>query len=504
VLRYNGTTGAFIDTFISAGSGGLKVTQGIEFGPDGDFYVCSLEGNEILRYNGLTGAFIEVVGSQSNSGLVRPQGLEFDANGMLYVSEDDVPDAHADDSILRYGRRSVAVFTVSLSAAAGVPITVNYSTAQGTALAGSDFVALLGTLNFAPGETTKAILVSTADDTLYEGNEIFFVDLSNVSGGAVIADGRGAGTIEDDELPPTKFYVVNDATQNRTYEYGPTGSAIENYALNSDNIAPRGAASTVAGDKTWVVDSNRKVYIYNTGGALLGSWTAGSLAANATVEGIATNGTDVWIVDAKSDKVYRYAGAASRLSGSQNATSSFALNSSNTSPKDIVTDGAHLWVVNDSSTDKVFKYTLSGSLIGSWTISSGGGSPTGITIDPANVSDVWIVDSSSDRVYQFTAAATRTSGSQSPATSFALASGNTNPQGIADPPPVSSQGGSQAALDESFASLDRRAGRDSSSVAARALRIDGHADLRIALDFVFSSGDEFGSRRMRKGVRSLV
>ena len=75
------------------------------------------------------------------------------------------------------------------------------------------------------------------------------------------------------------------------------------------------------------------------------------------MEGIATNGTDVWIVDANSDKVYKYTGAASRLSGSQNAASSFSLNSGNTSPKDIVTDGGNLWVVNDSTTDKVFKYT---------------------------------------------------------------------------------------------------------------------------------------------------
>ena len=64
-------------------------------------------------------------------------------------------------------------------------------------------------------------------------------------------------------------------------------------------------------------------------GGLLGSWTAGSMANNATPEGIATNGTDIWIVDAKSDKVFRYAGAASRLSGSQNAASSFNLNSGN-------------------------------------------------------------------------------------------------------------------------------------------------------------------------------
>jgi len=91
--------------------------------------------------------------------------------------------------------------------------------------------------------------------------------------------------------------------------------------------------------------------------------------------------------------------------------------------------------VNDSATDKVFKYTVAGSLVGNWTIStSGAGSPTGITIDPGNVSNIWIVDNGTDRVYEYTAAASRTSGSQSAATSFALAAGNTNPQGIADPP----------------------------------------------------------------------
>ena len=159
--------------------------------------------------------------------------------------------------------------------------------------------------------------------------------------------------------PPSSTWSTTAAT-DRTYEYGAAGTAVENYALNGGNTAPRGAASTAAGDKVWVVDANKKVYVYNAAGGLLGSWTAGSLASNATVEGIATNGTDVWIVDARQDKVFRYAGAAGRLSGSQNAASSFSLNSGNTNPKDIVTDGVNLWVVNDATTDKVFKYTLAG------------------------------------------------------------------------------------------------------------------------------------------------
>ena len=54
------------------------------------------------------------------------------------------------------------------------------------------------------------------------------------------------------------------------------------------------------------------------------------------------------------------------------------------------------------------------------------------------------MDSGADRVYQFDNARTRTSGSQSPSTSFALAAGNANPQGIADPP-VPASGASHVA-----------------------------------------------------------
>ncbi|HUP80262.1 MAG TPA: hypothetical protein VM260_17035, partial [Pirellula sp.] len=76
---------------------------------------------------------------------------------------------------------------------------------------------------------------------------------------------------------------------------------------------------------------------------------------------------------------------------------------------------------------------------GSWTINSGGGSPTGITLDPTNLSQsLWIVDSNSDSVYEYANARGKISGSQAASVTFALASGNTNPQGIADPPAPSS------------------------------------------------------------------
>lgn len=433
VLRYRGplqpNAGSFQDTFVPSGSGGLSGIAGLKFGPDGDLYVSSRNTSSVLRFDGVSGAFREEVAAPGEGGLSTTGGFAFDNAGHIYVASQNT------NEILRYGRGTEEFFTVSLAVPSALPVSVNYTTQPGTATAGSDYTTISSTVAFAPGQTTRTIFVQILDDSGVESNETFFVNLSGPVGG-MITDSQGVGTIIDNDIPPTKFYVVDDATTNKTYEYGASGLAVENYAINSGNSAPRGAASTTAGDKVWVIDANKIVYVYNTSGGLLGSWTAGSVNPSAQLEGIATNGTDIWIVDAKQDKVFKYTGAASRLSGSQNAASSFSLNSGNSDPKDLVTDGTSIWVVNDSFTDKVFKYNASsGALLGSWTISTAGVSaPTGITLDPSSPSQLWIVDNSTDRVYQYDAAVGRTSGSQSASTSFALAAGNSNPQGIADPP----------------------------------------------------------------------
>jgi hypothetical protein len=94
-----------------------------------------------------------------------------------------------------------ATFIVSLSAAAGIPVTVNFATANGTAMAGIDYASTGGTLTFLPGETEREIVVPVLGDTLDEPNETFFVNLS-MPIGASIADGQGQGTIIDDDSGP--------------------------------------------------------------------------------------------------------------------------------------------------------------------------------------------------------------------------------------------------------------------------------------------------------------
>jgi large repetitive protein len=93
-----------------------------------------------------------------------------------------------------------AVFTVTLSEPATGTVTVNYGTADGTAQASRDYDAAAGTLTFAPGETSKTIIIAVKSDTSVEAHETFFVNLSGAVN-ADIGDGQGLGTILNDDSP---------------------------------------------------------------------------------------------------------------------------------------------------------------------------------------------------------------------------------------------------------------------------------------------------------------
>jgi probable HAF family extracellular repeat protein len=89
-------------------------------------------------------------------------------------------------------------FTVQLSAAAGSIVSVNFATANGTAVAGSDYAATSGTLVFNAGETTRSVIVGVNGDRAREGDETFTVNLSGATG-ATIFDASGAGVIRNDD-----------------------------------------------------------------------------------------------------------------------------------------------------------------------------------------------------------------------------------------------------------------------------------------------------------------
>lgn len=137
--------------------------------------------------------------------LTSPAGAKIaDGTAVGTIVNDDARLSVADATVTEgNGGISTLAFTVTLSAAASGPVTVDYATGNGSARAGQDYTAQTGTLTFAAGETSKVVNIQVTGDTTVEANETLKLTLSSPAG-AVIKDGVAVGTIvNDDSTTPT-------------------------------------------------------------------------------------------------------------------------------------------------------------------------------------------------------------------------------------------------------------------------------------------------------------
>jgi len=124
-----------------------------------------------------------------------------DSQGVGTIADDEPRISIGDVSRSEGGRGQTTLFTftVTLSAAYDQPVTMSFRTVNGTASAGSDYVANSGTLTFAPGQTTKTITIEVKGDDKREANETFYLDLFGNSGNSLFTKNRGIGTILNDD-----------------------------------------------------------------------------------------------------------------------------------------------------------------------------------------------------------------------------------------------------------------------------------------------------------------
>ena len=114
-----------------------------------------------------------------------------------------------------------ATLSVTLSEASPTePITVQWTTADGTATSPADYTAAAGALTFATAATgsalTQQLTVTIEDDNLNENDEAFTVTLSNAGGmGALIATGSATVTITDNEATPVLSIADATAAEDR-------------------------------------------------------------------------------------------------------------------------------------------------------------------------------------------------------------------------------------------------------------------------------------------------
>jgi hypothetical protein len=215
--------------------------------------------------------------------LSSPSGASFAGGGATLaatgtiVNDDAPPVLSIGDAVLVEGNSGTSnlVFTVTLSAASGLPVTVGYATADGTALTGSDYAAATGTLTIAAGQTTGTIVVPVSGDTVYENDETLSLVLSGPTG-ATLAGGASTvtaqGMITNDDAKPVATISSptvtegNSGTKAMTFTITlsevsslPTSFSFatsNGTATSSDYTAKSGTVTIAAGQKTGTVTVN--------------------------------------------------------------------------------------------------------------------------------------------------------------------------------------------------------------------------------------------------------
>ncbi len=164
------------------------------------------------------------------------------------ITDNDVPNASINDpSVSENG--GTLTFTVSLDATAPFASVIGYSSAAGTATAGSDYTSVTNNLTIPAGQTSGTINVPVLDDAIYEGDETVFMNLSAVSGVA-IADNQGTGTIVEDDAVPNITVddpVVAENNGPMTFTISLDAAAavpVQVDYATSDNTASAGAHYT--------------------------------------------------------------------------------------------------------------------------------------------------------------------------------------------------------------------------------------------------------------------
>jgi uncharacterized repeat protein (TIGR01451 family) len=176
------------------------------------------------------------------------------AQATCTIRNDDPPPQMSinDVAVTEAAGGTVAQFTVVLSKpSTQAPVTVSYSTSDGSAIAGRDYVATSGSLTFAPGETQATVSVNVLDDGIHEGGEIFFVNLSSPSN-AGLAKAQGQGTIHDnDPLPSLSIHnaqVLEGDSGTTPLVFTVTLSAPSGLPVTASFATSDGTATAGSGD----------------------------------------------------------------------------------------------------------------------------------------------------------------------------------------------------------------------------------------------------------------
>jgi Calx-beta domain/FG-GAP-like repeat len=232
-----------------SGKGGGDIINGAG-GNDVAIYSGTLAQYQI-SITGTAGVFTVVDSIANRDGadtLDSIESLQF-SDRTISLSGGGSPTLFIGDVLVAEGNSGTtnAVFTITRLGTATQPITVNYATANGTAIAGSDFTSTSGTVTLAINEASKTFSIPILGDTISEANETFFVNLSGAVN-ATIIDAQGKGVISNDD----GNFIPNDFFANRTTLTGNSATgAASNVGATGETGEPNIEATSTPTNSVW-------------------------------------------------------------------------------------------------------------------------------------------------------------------------------------------------------------------------------------------------------------
>ncbi len=219
------------------------------------------------------------------SGTVSLSGADAPMDVTLHITDEDLPPPElriADATGPESG--GPLVFGVSLNRSSEEQVTIDYTTVDGTAKAGVDYQAVMGTLTISAGVNHGQIEVKPLTDVLHEEDESFMIVLSNVSG-AILVDGEATGLITGNDDRVTVQWLARFGRTAADHVLGAvedqlwtqrstrTGLTVAGQNLTDHGAATNGGVAAIA---------HTYGFPHGFGGGLNGGLMAAPLSMSAT------------------------------------------------------------------------------------------------------------------------------------------------------------------------------------------------------------------------------
>ena len=219
----------------------------------------------------ITGATNATIGTATATGTILNDDVVAPIVPVVSVGNASIVEGNAGTSVMN--------FPVTLSSAAPAGgVTITYSTANGTATAGSDYVAVVaGTVTIAQGANSGNLPVTINGDTTVEPDETFTVTIGNATN-ATLGTAIATGTILNDDVVAPVIPVVS--VGNASIVEGNAGTSVLNFPVTLSSAAPAGGV-TITYSTANATATAGSDYVAVVGGSV--TIAAGGLTGNLPV-----------------------------------------------------------------------------------------------------------------------------------------------------------------------------------------------------------------------------